>query len=93
MPRRQPCGKHVRSLDAYGITSLDWAHYPIIKFSEVPDIDTVLMHSPDQPTLGVGECTFGPTGAGDRQCCGTCAGDSYPGYAVDGERIAAAPVR
>jgi nicotinate dehydrogenase subunit B len=46
-----------------GISSLDWEHYPILKFSEVPEIDTVLIEAPDQPTLGMGECTMGPTAA------------------------------
>ena len=46
-----------------GISSLDWEHYPILKFSEVPEIDTVLIDAPDQPTLGMGECTMGPTAA------------------------------
>jgi CO/xanthine dehydrogenase Mo-binding subunit len=46
-----------------GITSLDWAHYPILTFSETPEIETVLIDAPDQPTLGMGECTMGPTAA------------------------------
>jgi nicotinate dehydrogenase subunit B len=50
-------------LDGDGITSLDWETYPILKFSEVPEISTVLIHAPNEPTLGMGECTFGPTAA------------------------------
>jgi CO/xanthine dehydrogenase Mo-binding subunit len=46
-----------------GVTSLDWSLYPILTFSEVPEIETVIVHAPDQPTLGMGECTFGPTAA------------------------------
>ena len=51
------------AMDGAGITSLDWANYPILKFSEVPDIVCDLVHAPDLPTLGMGECTFGPTAA------------------------------
>lgn len=51
------------TMDGNGITSLDWEHYPILTFSEVPEIETVLIAAPDQPTLGMGECTFGPTAA------------------------------
>lgn len=51
------------TLDGAGITSLDWASYPIMTFSEVPEISTEIVHAPDQPTLGMGECTFGPTAA------------------------------
>ena len=50
-------------LDGDGITSLDWASYPIMTFSEVPEIETEIVHAPDLPTLGMGECTFGPTAA------------------------------
>ena len=50
-------------VDQAGVTSLDWDSYPILKFSEVPEISTELVHAPDLPTLGMGECTFGPTAA------------------------------
>ncbi|HET6607915.1 MAG TPA: molybdopterin cofactor-binding domain-containing protein [Rhodopila sp.] len=46
-----------------GISSLDWSGYPIMTFSEVPEIDAQIIHNPDMPTLGMGECTFGPTAA------------------------------
>jgi nicotinate dehydrogenase subunit B len=51
------------TLDGDGITSVDWASYPILKFSEVPEISTEIIHAPHEPTLGMGECTFGPTAA------------------------------
>ena len=44
-----------------GITSLDWENYPILRFSEVPEIETVLIEAPEEPSLGVGECSVGPT--------------------------------
>jgi CO/xanthine dehydrogenase Mo-binding subunit len=46
-----------------GISSLDWSSYPIMTFSDVPEIDCVIIDNPDMPTLGMGECTFGPTAA------------------------------
>jgi nicotinate dehydrogenase subunit B len=39
----------------YRITSVDWESYPILKFSEVPEIEVVLINRPDQPALGAGE--------------------------------------
>ncbi len=39
----------------YHITSVDWESYPILKFSEVPEVDIVLINRPDQPALGAGE--------------------------------------
>lgn len=50
-------------LSAQGITSNDWAHYPILKFSDMPKVSVALMPRPDQPSLGAGECSAGPTGA------------------------------
>lgn len=41
--------------DAAGVTSLDWETYPIIRFSEVPEIEIELIDRPDQPPLGAGE--------------------------------------
>lgn len=41
--------------DEYQVTSVDWETYPILKFSEVPDVEIVLINRPDQPALGAGE--------------------------------------
>ena len=41
--------------DEKRIQSVDWDTYPILKFSEVPEIETVLINRPDQPALGAGE--------------------------------------
>ncbi len=45
------------------VLSRDWASYPILTFSEVPPIETVLLDQPGQPFLGTGEASQGPTGA------------------------------
>ena len=47
--------------DRDGITSRDWDSYPILKFDNIPDIETVLMDRPGEPYLGAGEATAGPT--------------------------------
>jgi nicotinate dehydrogenase subunit B len=47
-------------LSPQGITSNDWTRYPILKFSDMPDVQVHLMHTPDQPSLGAGECSSGP---------------------------------
>jgi nicotinate dehydrogenase subunit B len=41
--------------DELHITSVDWQTYPILTFSEVPEIEIVLINRPDQPALGAGE--------------------------------------
>ena len=49
--------------DRDGITSRDWQSYPILRFDNIPEIDTVLLDRPGEPYLGAGEAACGPTGA------------------------------
>ncbi|WP_198597855.1 xanthine dehydrogenase family protein molybdopterin-binding subunit [Blastococcus atacamensis] len=49
--------------DTHQVTSQDWEQYPILTFSEVPPVDVVLLDRPDQPSLGAGETSIGPTAA------------------------------
>lgn len=49
--------------DRERITSIDWETYPILRFSETPEVEVVLMARDDQPWLGVGEGVTGPTAA------------------------------
>ena len=46
-----------------GVSSFDWETYPVLKFSEVPEIDIELINTKDETPLGVGEVTAGPTAA------------------------------
>ncbi|MBN1246349.1 MAG: xanthine dehydrogenase family protein molybdopterin-binding subunit, partial [Anaerolineae bacterium] len=46
-----------------GVTSVDWATYPILRFREIPEIETVLINRPGMPFLGIGEGTHGPVPA------------------------------
>jgi CO/xanthine dehydrogenase Mo-binding subunit len=47
-----------------GIGSLDWETYPVLRFSEVPEVEVALIDpATDRPALGVGEATAGPTAA------------------------------
>ncbi len=43
------------TFDESHITSVDWDSYPILKFSDVPEVDVVLIDHPDQPAVGAGE--------------------------------------
>ena len=49
--------------DRERVTSLDWETYPILRFDEIPEIDTVLLDRPGEPWLGAGEAAQGPTAA------------------------------
>jgi len=46
-----------------GISSFDWETYPVLLFSEVPEITIELINTKDEIPLGVGEVTAGPTAA------------------------------
>ena len=46
--------------DTTRITSRDWESYPILTFSEVPELVIELINHPDQESLGVGEGVTGP---------------------------------
>jgi CO/xanthine dehydrogenase Mo-binding subunit len=78
------------TMDGDGITSLDWDSYPILKFSELPDIDAIIIHNPDQPTLGMGECTFGPTAAAIGNAVAHALGVRIRDMPLTREKIAAA---
>lgn len=41
----------------------DWDSYPILRFSEVPEIDVTLIGAPSDPPLGAGEIAQGPVAA------------------------------
>ncbi len=45
------------------VATIDWDTYPILKFSEVPQIEVKILERPDDPPLGAGEVTHGPTAA------------------------------
>jgi nicotinate dehydrogenase subunit B len=49
-------------LDGHGISSRDWETYPVLRFSEVPEVTVELVGpAADLPALGVGEAAGGPT--------------------------------
>jgi CO/xanthine dehydrogenase Mo-binding subunit len=55
--------KEQARLQASGIASLGWEDYPILKFSEVPEVEIELIDRPDAPSVGAGEAAQGPTAA------------------------------
>ena len=49
-------------LDSAGISSRDWESYPVLRFSEVPEVFCELVGATaDLPPLGIGEASGGPT--------------------------------
>ncbi len=48
-------------LGGAGVVSLDWETYPILRFSEIPEVAIELLATPEAPPTGVGEAALGPT--------------------------------
>jgi CO/xanthine dehydrogenase Mo-binding subunit len=46
-----------------GLECGSWESYPILRFSEVPEVEVELIGAPDAPPLGAGELAQGPTAA------------------------------
>jgi nicotinate dehydrogenase subunit B len=49
--------------DRSRITTRTWDDYPILRFTEAPSVETIIIDRPDQPSLGLGEAVAGPTAA------------------------------
>jgi nicotinate dehydrogenase subunit B len=45
------------NFDAAGVKNLNWNTYPIMKFSDVPEVDIVLINHPELPPMGAGEAS------------------------------------
>ena len=76
-----------------GVESRDWDSYPILKFSEVPDITTELLDLPNERALGMGECSFGPTAAALANAVAHALGVRIRHMPLSRDRIAAALLR
>jgi CO/xanthine dehydrogenase Mo-binding subunit len=53
--------KEAVRFDRFNVTSQSWDDYPILRFSEVPAVDLRLIERPEEPPLGAGEASLGPT--------------------------------
>jgi nicotinate dehydrogenase subunit B len=49
--------------DGRGITSNSWSEYPILRFTEVPEVQVELIQRPDCEPVGAGEAAHGPVTA------------------------------
>jgi CO/xanthine dehydrogenase Mo-binding subunit len=66
-----------------------WEDYPILKFSEVPAVEVILLKS-SQPSVGAGECTMGPVAAAIANAVHDALGVRVRDLPLTPERIAAA---
>ncbi len=73
-----------------GVSSIDWLTYPVLKFSEVPEIDIALIGTRENVPLGVGEVTAGPTAAAIGNAVSHALGARIRDLPLTRERIMAA---
>ena len=45
------------------VTSVDWATYPVLTFTDVPPVEVALIDRPELPPLGAGEAATAPVAA------------------------------
>jgi CO/xanthine dehydrogenase Mo-binding subunit len=76
-----------------GVASFDWQTYPVLKFSEVPEIDIELINTRDPAPLGVGEATAGPTAAAIGNAVSHALGTRIRDLPLTRERLLAALLR
>jgi nicotinate dehydrogenase subunit B len=78
-------------LDARGIAGRDWEGYPVLRFSEVPEIWVSLIEPrADRPPLGVGEAAGGPTVAAIGNAVAQALGQRLRDLPLTRERVMAA---
>jgi CO/xanthine dehydrogenase Mo-binding subunit len=74
--------------DGFAVRS--WADYPLLTFSEMPDIESVVIEDPAEPSLGAGECAAGPVAAAIGNAIAHALGVRVRDMPLTPERIAAA---
>lgn len=53
--------KEFVTFDKSGVTSLEWGGYPILRFDELPEIDSLLVERPNEAPMGAGESASVPS--------------------------------
>ncbi len=78
------------TFDRERITSRTWDDYPVMKFSEAPQVEVTLMERPDLPPVGAGEGATGPTAAAIANAVAAAIGARVRDMPLTRERVIAA---
>jgi CO/xanthine dehydrogenase Mo-binding subunit len=79
--------------DRTRVTSGSWESYPILRFSEVPDVEIALIDRPDEPPLGAGEMAQGPVAGAIANALFDATGLRVRDLPLTSERVAAVAER
>lgn len=72
------------------IESTDWVSYPILRFSEVPEVEVALIDRPELPFVGAGEAVQGPMAAAIANALADAVGVRLRDAPLTPDRVAAA---
>jgi CO/xanthine dehydrogenase Mo-binding subunit len=72
------------------VATRSWADYPIMRFSEVPEIEVEFVGDTGQPTLGIGEASIGPAAAAIANAVARALGFRIRALPITRERLMAA---
>ena len=76
--------------DRRRVLSDTWETYPILRFSEVPRVEVVLVDGGDEKSVGAGEAAQGPTAAAIGNALATAVGVRVRDLPLTPEAIVAA---
>jgi len=76
--------------DRTRITSTDWETYPILRFSEAPEVEVIVIDRPELPSVGAGEASQGPTAAAIANAVSVAVGLRVRDLPITAERVVAA---
>jgi nicotinate dehydrogenase subunit B len=78
------------TFDNTGVTSVDWASYPMLRFAEHPDVTPVVVQRMEEPSTGAGEEVMGATTAAIANAFFDATGVRLRQYPMTPERVKAA---
>lgn len=78
------------TFDARGVTSLDWASYPIARFADTPEIVPIVVQRLDQPSSGAGEEAMAAAAAAVANAFFDATGRRMTTFPMTPERVLAA---
>lgn len=76
--------------DRSHVLSVDWSSYPILTFSDVPNLEIDLVDQPNEPPLGAGEVACSAVGAALANAVHDAAGVRLRTVPFTPERVKAA---
>jgi nicotinate dehydrogenase subunit B len=78
------------TFDRTRVTSVDWETYPILRFSETPHVEVLLLDRPELPSVGAGEAAQGPTAGAIANALAAAVGVRVRDLPLTPEKVVAA---